>query len=478
VVVLAAGCGGPKPEVPQYLAQKPDTSKIEVDGDASDPVHKLAVEAIADLQDYWGKNVLDLYGKDYEPVEGGFYAVTPSSGDLPPCVTDASEIWGNAFYCATKDVVAWDAEGLLPDLQSRFGDFVIPVVLAHESGHAVQGRSNFTARTVTKELQADCFAGAWSRHAKDDKAFDVSSTDLDKALAGILEVRDTPGTGKIDPTAHGSGFDRVSAFQDGFDNGLGKCKDNVEVMPSVYEQGGDYAVARVRVRPGARVPGGRDRRCATVPGVPGVTNQVSCRTRGFGRSGGTRDGCLGALPDPRRDGASHVGRAGHGHAAVEHGVRPADVTAPDPSEGQQAGLHRACDLVPGVDVADVGGAVGDHQPPSRRLGRHSVEPERHRRARPRPRVDRDGAVDVPHQQVRIEVLLAELADPAGAPRTQRVDDARQLLPAGRQRIGRATVDLGAIDHADPGQRLEASGQQRRRHLRYPAPQFVEVPAAE
>jgi hypothetical protein len=62
----------------------------------------------------------------------------------------------------------------------------------------VQARSNFTARTVTKELQADCFAGAWSKHPKDDKVFDVSSADLDSAFAGILDVRDTPGTSNID----------------------------------------------------------------------------------------------------------------------------------------------------------------------------------------------------------------------------------------------------------------------------------------
>jgi predicted metalloprotease len=235
-VLLMAGCGGPKPEVPkQSAAKKPDTSNIEIIGDASDPVNKLAIESIADLQDFWGKNFPDLYGKDYEPVKGGFYGVFPSSGDFPPCATGASEISGNAFYCASKDVVAWDAEGLLPDLQSRFGDFVIPVVLAHEWGHAVQARSNFTARTVTKELQADCFAGAWSKHAQDDKVFDVSSSDLDAALAGILELRDTPGTSNIDPSAHGSGFDRVGAFQDGYDNGIQKCKDYRDDDPMVLE---------------------------------------------------------------------------------------------------------------------------------------------------------------------------------------------------------------------------------------------------
>jgi hypothetical protein len=65
--------------------------------------------------------------------------------------------------------------------------------------------------------------------------FDVSSADLDKAMAGILELRDSPGTSNVDPSAHGSGFDRVSAFQDGFDNGLTKCKDYRDDEPMVLE---------------------------------------------------------------------------------------------------------------------------------------------------------------------------------------------------------------------------------------------------
>jgi predicted metalloprotease len=235
-VLLLAACGGPRPELPDPNKEsKPDTSGIEINGDASDPVNKVAIEAIADLQQYWGEQYPNVYDGDYQPVEGGFFAVMPSSGDVPPCATLASDISGNAFYCATKDIVAWDAEELLPGLREKFGDFVIPVVLAHEWGHAIQARSNFTARTVTKELQADCFAGAWSKHAQDDKVFEVSSADLDLALAGILELRDTPGTSNIDPDAHGSGFDRVGAFQDGYDNGLARCKDYRDDEPMVLE---------------------------------------------------------------------------------------------------------------------------------------------------------------------------------------------------------------------------------------------------
>ena len=235
-VLLLAACGGPKPELPDAEKQaRPDTSGIEITGDASDPVNKLAIEAIADLERFWGAEYPGLYGDEYQPVKGGFFAVMPSADAPPPCASDASEVAGNAYYCKTEDVVAWDAEGLLPGLRENFGDFAIPVVLAHEYGHAVQARSNFTARTVTRELQADCFAGAWSKHVQDDGVFDVSSDDLDSALAGILELRDTPGTVNIDPQAHGSGFDRVGAFQDGYDNGLAACKDYRDDDPVVVE---------------------------------------------------------------------------------------------------------------------------------------------------------------------------------------------------------------------------------------------------
>lgn len=233
--LIISACGSPEPEIPSQTQQKgspPDTSSITIDGDAEEPVNQIAIQAIADLEQYWADNFPDLYGKDFEQVSGGYYAVTADS-DPPPCTTEAAEVQGNAFYCSTEDVVAWDAQDLLPELQSKYGDFVIPVVMAHEFGHAVQTRSNFTARTVTRELQADCFAGAWARHAQDDGVFEVSSAGLDTALAGILDLRDPVGTDKLDPSAHGSGFDRVGAFQDGFDNGLGRCKEYRDDEPMV-----------------------------------------------------------------------------------------------------------------------------------------------------------------------------------------------------------------------------------------------------
>ncbi|BBY31255.1 neutral zinc metallopeptidase [Mycolicibacterium sediminis] len=236
--MLVAGCGSPTPEIPTPTAEKPDTSGIAIEGDPSTPVNKLAIAAIADLQDYWSSEFPNLYGEDYTPVKGGLYASTPDSESGPECAASYADVAGNAFYCKLDDSVAWDADGLLPELQSKYGDFVIPVVLAHEWGHAMQQRSGFFDQnelTVSSELQADCFAGGWARHAQDEKVFDVSSADLDSALAGILDLRDTPGTSAQDPSAHGSGFDRVSAFQDGYDNGAEKCKDYRDGEPMVLE---------------------------------------------------------------------------------------------------------------------------------------------------------------------------------------------------------------------------------------------------
>ena len=55
VGLLSAACGGPKPGV-SGLGQKtkspPDTSNVKISGDASDPVNKIVIQAIADLEQY------------------------------------------------------------------------------------------------------------------------------------------------------------------------------------------------------------------------------------------------------------------------------------------------------------------------------------------------------------------------------------------------------------------------------------------
>ncbi|MFE3188373.1 neutral zinc metallopeptidase [Nocardia sp. NPDC059240] len=233
LALAATACGAGSQSTTTTTPAAPTAT---IHGDAADPVNKIAAQAVADLQRYWADQFPKVYGGDYKPVTGGFYAVRPSTGPLPPCAAAAADIAGNAFYCPTADVVAWDAEGLLPNLRKKYGDFVIPVVLAHEWGHAIQARAQFSGITVTKEIQADCFAGAWVADvAAGHSSFTVSAGDIDQALAGFLSLRDEPGTDKTDASAHGSGFDRVNSFQTGFDGGPTACKAYKDGDPAVIE---------------------------------------------------------------------------------------------------------------------------------------------------------------------------------------------------------------------------------------------------
>ena len=92
---------------------------------------------------------------------------------------------------------------------------------------------------VNKQTRKAYGAG-WAEDEYVGYGFDYPATkvriaQLDEALAGILQLRDTPGTSNIDPQAHGSGFDRVGAFQDGYDNGPEKCKGYRDDDPVVVE---------------------------------------------------------------------------------------------------------------------------------------------------------------------------------------------------------------------------------------------------
>ncbi len=237
---MVVACSGPATTsgTGSSPAGTPTPTQVAIEGDANAPVNKLAAQAIGDLESYWATEFPKLYGKDFAPISGRLYALTPDAQAGPACASGYDDVAGNAFYCKLDDSVAWDASGLLPELQAKYGDFVIPIVLAHEFGHAVQQRSGFfdqNTLTVSSELQADCFAGGWARRAQDQKLFDVDSSARDSALAGILDLRDTPGTDATDASAHGSGFDRVSALQDGYDNGPEQCKSYHDGQPGVLE---------------------------------------------------------------------------------------------------------------------------------------------------------------------------------------------------------------------------------------------------
>ncbi len=201
---------------------------------------------IADIQAFWTAAMPDVYGQPYEAIPTD--RVYPySSSNPPPNCDDGGqtrapydEVAGNAFYCSNGDFVAYDEEGLLPELRSNFGEFAVGLVFAHELGHAVQARVGYQPpATVYLEQQADCFAGAWAQHVADstDANVHLSKDDLDTALAGLLTLSDPSGTDGAQDGAHGNGFDRVGAFQDGYEGGAATCADYQNHPPAVTESG-------------------------------------------------------------------------------------------------------------------------------------------------------------------------------------------------------------------------------------------------
>lgn len=234
-----------EPEAPPTTLPPP--TDLDIEGAEDSEVNAVAANAIVDLEDFWATAFPEAYdGEEYEKLSGGLFAV--DSGTDPqglPCDPESIDaVLQNAYYCPPDDAVVWDQEGLLPDLSSRYGDFTVAVVLAHEWGHAIQERAAQTADpdlaqepTVVTELQADCFAGAWVRHVTeaDGSRFEVNTDQLDQSLAGILSLRDAPGSSAEDPNAHGSGFDRVGGFQEGFEEGVTRCAEYTEGDPAPYQ---------------------------------------------------------------------------------------------------------------------------------------------------------------------------------------------------------------------------------------------------
>jgi predicted metalloprotease len=190
-------------------------------------------QAVDDVQAFYAQEFPKLYGTPFEPLRGGVFPYGPD--DPPPNCggpgkSDYRQVAGNAFYCPEDDFMAWDTVNLTNDLLDNFGPFTLAIVVAHELGHAIQGRHGILdGRFITfvTEQQADCFAGSYTQRVQQggSKIFKVSSADLDAALGGFLLIRDPVGTDPVrDENAHGSAFQRINAFADGLKEGAPKCK--------------------------------------------------------------------------------------------------------------------------------------------------------------------------------------------------------------------------------------------------------------
>ena len=223
--------------------------EVTIVGAVDGPIDELARNALADLERFWSEQLPAVYGQQFVPLQGGYFSVDP--GDVDPsvypdgvsCGSSPLEVEDNAFYCQAagepnSDSITYD-RAFLGDLAEQFGDFIPDLVMAHEFGHAIQGRVGFPRASIVAETQADCFAGAWTAWVAAGQAdhTNVRPQELDEVLRGYLQLRDPVGTSLQEQSAHGSYFDRVSAFQEGFADGVVACRDNFTERRIFTQQG-------------------------------------------------------------------------------------------------------------------------------------------------------------------------------------------------------------------------------------------------
>ncbi len=245
-ICIGTSCSAPRNSVSLISSENPTTTSIAI-ANLDLPYNEFLPLAIDDIQKFWENHYSDVYTNSYSDLVGGVHAADPNSTEVMPSGCeyngDYTFVEDNAFYCDEGDFIVYDDAKLFPEFAEQFGPLVTAVILAHEWGHAIQSPERngvmYSLRSTTIELQADCFAGAWVGHVQADTidGLSFSEADITGALLGMMQIGDSPGDSSYDANAHGSGFDRVSAFQDGFVGGLAPCADYETVEPEPVQFG-------------------------------------------------------------------------------------------------------------------------------------------------------------------------------------------------------------------------------------------------
>ncbi|TGN62006.1 hypothetical protein E4L95_08335 [Paracoccus liaowanqingii] len=191
---------------------------------------------LADTEEIWQPVLQDQAGLAYQdPTLVLFRGVVQSA------CGGASSAMG-PFYCPGDQRVYLDTDffDMMAERMGAGGDFAAAYVIAHEVGHHVQNLTGVLGEvnaargslpeaeanlvSVATELQADCYAGIWARHAQ-ERFGTLDVGDLDEAMRAAAAVGDDviqANAGRTpvpDSFTHGSGAQRQEWLMRGFDSG-------------------------------------------------------------------------------------------------------------------------------------------------------------------------------------------------------------------------------------------------------------------
>ncbi|WP_193607007.1 neutral zinc metallopeptidase [Nocardioides lijunqiniae] len=205
---------------------------------------RVAVEN--SLFDYWSGEL----GDDFTPQQ----ALVTFSGSVETGCGGATADVG-PFYCPPDQTIYLDStffDQVLEDqLGGPDGGFVEAYVLAHEYGHHIQNLLGAMSKVRTQqgpqsdavklELQADCYAGMWTKAATETEDADgnvlfaeLTQQDIDLALEAAATVGDdriqrkTQGQVTEESWTHGSAEQRQRWFEVGLDQGALEACDTFD----------------------------------------------------------------------------------------------------------------------------------------------------------------------------------------------------------------------------------------------------------
>ena len=251
VILLVALCTGGDPSsvietTNQIQAQQGEIDSLETQCQTGADVEENSdcrfVFYVNSIQDYWDDEFARR-GATYSPATTNFFTGAVQTG----CGGASSQV--GPFYCPADQSVYLDLGFFdqLRQLGGSGGDFAEAYVLAHEYGHHIQNLtgqmqqvrpgSGPTSGAVRLELQADCYAGVWARHATttdtaegEPLITEVTEEDIIEGLNAAATVGDDyiqerfQGTVSPESWTHGSSEQRQRWFAVGYRTGdLASC---------------------------------------------------------------------------------------------------------------------------------------------------------------------------------------------------------------------------------------------------------------
>jgi predicted metalloprotease len=236
IVQFASGGSGSSAGGPAETTNRYDQCVSGADANRSADCARRAVEE--SLESYWSAKLPQDTGTQYKSPAG---VVTFTGATSTGCGNASADV--GPFYCPTDQTIYLDTTFFHDVLQGQLngpsGAFVEPYVIGHEFGHHIQNllgtmgrvktQEGPTSDSVRLELQADCYAGMWTRGATgttDEKGVAIFSSitqdDINTAISAAKAVGDDyierQGGQQVNKESwtHGSSAQRVHWFTTGY----------------------------------------------------------------------------------------------------------------------------------------------------------------------------------------------------------------------------------------------------------------------